>query len=268
MSASTALWVMLAPQVGPTSLDRHRRRRPVRQAAEDAGHLVRLGRADDRSRCSASFASTFRVWVLPLPSVVMVAPPRPSGVSALCAWRHGHARRRHLPGGAPDELDAVVEALHAERDQARRDHERETHRTTICASGRSRNGSARSRGGGTRSTSVPHRPEAIAVALTGPPPPAAASPRATPKMRASVKIAVAAEEDHERSREGVGGDDVDEGREAEHEGEALHGADREQPEHERAEERHGVGGQDRAVGALEAPVHRRADRAAGAHFVL
>ena len=80
--------------------------------------------------------------------------------------------------------------------------------------------------------------------------------------------AVPAEQDDERPGEDVRRHDVDERRDPEHEGEAAHGADRQQPQHERADERDRVGGKDRAVGAPEAPVDRGPDRTAGADLVL
>ena len=84
ISASTALWVMSLPQVGPTfSTD-----------TDDADLCVSAARTPATLAASwvltpvaflASFASTFRLCLLPLPSTVIVAPPKPSGVSAFCA---------------------------------------------------------------------------------------------------------------------------------------------------------------------------------------
>ena len=61
---------------------------------------------------------------------------------------------------------------------------------------------------------------------------------------------------------------VEHGGQAEGEREALHLADREDVEHGRGEEAHGVGGQDRAPGPDPAARHGRPERAALPHLVL
>ena len=56
------------------------------------------------------------------------------------------------------------------------------------------------------------------------------------KVTSFGEHAIAPKKDHERAREDVGGDDVDERRDAEHEGKASHVADREDPKDQRADQ--------------------------------
>ena len=93
-------------------------------------------------------------------------------------------------------------------------------------------------------------------------------PLATPIALGLGGAPATAEQDHEGPGEEVGDDDVEHGREAEEEGEALHRPDRELVEHEGAEQRHEVGGQHGAEGALEAPVDAGAHRASRPRLVL
>src|SRR5438105_2966770 len=80
--------------------------------------------------------------------------------------------------------------------------------------------------------------------------------------------AAAAEEHDHGPRVEVGRDQVEQRRKAEEEGEAPDGADTEQVERARREDRHQVGSQDRAVRPLEAAVDRRTDGLAAAYLVF
>src|SRR5438270_10550037 len=79
----------------------------------------------------------------------------------------------------------------------------------------------------------------------------------------------AAPEQHDhRPGEEVGGEDVEQGAEADEEGEAPDRAHAQDVEHHGADDRGGVGGQDRPVGPGEAAVHRRPDGLARTDLVL
>src|SRR5256885_4455374 len=80
--------------------------------------------------------------------------------------------------------------------------------------------------------------------------------------------AAPAEEHDARPREEIGGEKVEQRGQPEEEGEAAHGADTQQVERARREDRHQVGRQDRAVRTLETPVDRRPDRLAAAYLVF
>src|SRR5205823_1785925 len=80
--------------------------------------------------------------------------------------------------------------------------------------------------------------------------------------------AAAPEEDHHRAGEEVGDDHVEQRREPEEEREAAHRSDGEQIEEHGADERRRVGREDRAVGATEASIDRRAHGLARADLVF
>ena len=80
-----ALWVMSDPHVGPTfSIDTDEAGLWARLASTPATLVASVAETPDEP--FASLASTSRLAFEPLPSWVMVAPPRPSGVRALWAW--------------------------------------------------------------------------------------------------------------------------------------------------------------------------------------
>ncbi len=113
----------VVPPGRPDILDRHRRCRLVSQRGEHRRHLGGLLGAD-AGRVLGELRLDVQAFVAPAPELGdRRASEAERRQRALCL-RRGDARCRDLPGSAPYELDAVVEALRAERGEARDDHDR------------------------------------------------------------------------------------------------------------------------------------------------
>jgi len=81
-------------------------------------------------------------------------------------------------------------------------------------------------------------------------------------------LGVATQHDDQRPREEVGGEDVEERRQTQEEGEAFDRPGAEHPQDQGGGEGHGVGRQHGAEGTLEAFVHTGPHRSPASHLIL